>query len=260
MSGASPARHDRGVEIRVLHWNIHSWREPKAGASNLSDVVALVGNAEPDVVSLVEVNERWDGEAGSALAELAAATGYSPLFAPAFEYGSDGSEGGFGNALLSRLPILAMRQRQLTWPDTVYTGDERSEPRSLVLAKVGVPGGSDSAAVWVGSTHLPWQDAASRAGALGRLRGMAAGLDAPWLICGDFNLAADEWVDGVDDLAVAPFPAAPTCPADKPAVAIDYCVAAPGAELTGEVLDVAGSDHRPVLVRWRLPGAASIIV
>ncbi len=44
--------------LRMLHWNIHSWRDD-AGAPNYAAVAGLIRETAPDVVSLVEVRESW---------------------------------------------------------------------------------------------------------------------------------------------------------------------------------------------------------
>jgi endonuclease/exonuclease/phosphatase family metal-dependent hydrolase len=57
--------------VRMLHWNIHSWRDD-AGAPNHAAVTGLIRETAPDVVSLVEVGEPWG--APSALGGLAGVT------------------------------------------------------------------------------------------------------------------------------------------------------------------------------------------
>jgi endonuclease/exonuclease/phosphatase family metal-dependent hydrolase len=233
--------------VRFLHWNVHSWQDPRKGTSNVAAVIELVHQTDPDVVSLVEVDETW-GEPAR-LWQAADATGRVPVFSPVFEYGTDAPAGGFGNAILTRLPVLAVQQRQLTWPDTVYAGHEPSEPRALVLVRVATTAGP----IWVGSTHLPSGDADQRAAALRQLRRVVDALDGPGVVCGDFNASPDRWP------ADAPAPQTgrtrlrPTAPAGEPARAVDYAVAAPGLELTTDVLTVPGSDHLPVLVDVHLP-------
>jgi endonuclease/exonuclease/phosphatase family metal-dependent hydrolase len=46
-------------QLRVLHWNIHSWRDA-SGASNLEAIADLVSEINPHVVSLVEVTSRGE--------------------------------------------------------------------------------------------------------------------------------------------------------------------------------------------------------
>jgi endonuclease/exonuclease/phosphatase family metal-dependent hydrolase len=228
-------------QLRILHWNIHSWRD-MAGASNVAAVFGLVRDTDPHVVSLVEVDEPWGASAAGP--ELAGRLGYAWIFVPAFEYGHDTPAGGFGNALLTKLPVLVVRQRQLVWPTRLYDGTETSECRSVTLAKLGDPARS----FWVGSTHLPRDDADARMAALGRLTGIAHELDGHWLVCGDFNTPSSAWL-GSDSLFTAfPQPEQPTYPVGQPAEPIDYCIASPGLSVEVEVLPVAGSDHYPVLL------------
>lgn len=239
---------DRGPgddRLRILHWNIHSWRDT-SGGSNLAAIAALIGRAEPHVVSLTEVAEPW-GMAAS-VAELAGDR-YSWLFVPTFEFGRTAPAGGFGNALLTRLPILGAQQWQLLWPSRQYDGSEPSEPRAALFALLEF----GAAPVWVGTTHLPRNDPWARDKALDRLKALASGLGDRWLLCGDFNTSPSSWLGDGDPVTVSPDPPAATYPAADPVEPIDYCLASPGIALTAEVLPVAGSDHLPQLVRAHLP-------
>lgn len=248
----SDANPSLAEELRVLHWNIHSWLDP-TGAVNFDAVLQLIRESNPDVVSLVEVDETWGKP--SLLVELAGRTGYASVFAPIFEYGSASPTGGFGNALLSRLPLQAVIQRQLTWPTTVYNRTEPSEPRAVVLAQLRLPAGGTT---YIGSTHLPSKDAAARTAGLQRLRSIANGLAGPWLISGDFNTPASDWLDAADELVLAPDPGISTYPTSKPDIAIDYAIASSGSQARAEVLPVHGSDHLPVLITWQPPATGTV--
>jgi endonuclease/exonuclease/phosphatase family metal-dependent hydrolase len=178
---------------------------------------ALVRQTAPDAVSFVEVDEPW-GTPGT-LHKLAADCGYSWVFTPAFEFGSDEPAGGSGNALLTRLPIQAVQQWPLLWPPRVYEGSEPSEPRAVTLAALT----AGSAPVWIGTTHLPRSDGRARDDALKRLMVLARGLGDHWVICRDFNTPASEWVTGYPPVTVGPSSPQPTYPAVRPTEAIDYC-------------------------------------
>ena len=115
--------------------------------------------------------------------------GYTWIFSPAVEFGRDAPDRGYGNALLTRVPVRAVQQWRLTWPPRLYDGSEPSEPRSVILAEV--PFGTGTA--WIGSTHLPATDPAARACALDRLTELTAGLGRWWVICGDFNTPPATW-------------------------------------------------------------------
>jgi hypothetical protein len=133
--------------LRLLHWNIHSWRDG-AGEPNMNTVAELIEETKPHLVSLVEVDEEW--KETNTLDALAERCGYASVFTPAFEYGDDSPRGGFGNALLTTLPILTVRQRQLVWPVPAYDHTEPSEPRSVILARVDFHGVGG-----VGRKHAP---------------------------------------------------------------------------------------------------------
>jgi endonuclease/exonuclease/phosphatase family metal-dependent hydrolase len=161
--------------LRILHWNIHSWRDA-SDASSLEAIVDLVSETDPHVVSFVEVNEPWGMP--DSLNELANRLGYSWIFAPSFEFGRQTPAGGFGNALLTKLPILAVQQWQLLWPSRLYDGTESSEPRSVVFAKLGFV----LSPLWLGSTHLPRSDLQARANASRQLMALTQKLDGRWLV------------------------------------------------------------------------------
>jgi endonuclease/exonuclease/phosphatase family metal-dependent hydrolase len=228
--------------LRALHWNIHFWTDD-TGHSNVDTVADLINNLTPEVVSLVEVEE--SGHTTAHLDEVARRTGLASVFVPAFEFGSGLGHGGFGNAILTRLPILAVRQHHLISPPPLYDGSEPSEPRTLLLTRVRRPSGP----VWIGSTHLPRADTAARDKALRQLRAILAALPPPWLVLGDFNAAPASWLSDDATLASHPAPPAPTYPARAPDAPIDYCITPHDHHVHADVLAEPGSDHLPLLVR-----------
>ncbi len=243
-SGQDQYQADR---LRILHWNIHSWRDG-SGASNLDCVIDLIHASDPHVVSLVEVDEPW--KAASSLDKLADRCGYSSIFTPSFEFGQETPAGGFGNALLTKLPIVTVRQRHLVWPPKIYDGTEPSEPRTVVLAKLR----HSSQLFWMGSVHLPRNDPDTRNDALHRLVALTEGLDDQWLVCGDFNTPASSWLHHYRSVTMCPVPAQATYPADQPVEPIDYCIASPGVITKANVLLTSGSDHLPIIVFSQLAG------
>jgi endonuclease/exonuclease/phosphatase family metal-dependent hydrolase len=227
--------------VKLLHWNIHSWRDSR-GTPNVAAVTALIRATEPDVVSLVEVNEPWGAPA--TLAGIADECEYSWVFGPCLEYVDEEGQGGYGNALLTREPVTAVQQWRVFSPGRRYDGSEQSEPRIVLMARL--PSG-----FWVGSTHFPAGDPTARASAGRRLQGLIRQLDGPWLICGDFNAEPSACFADDGAFVVSRDLLRPTYPAGEPAVCIDYCIARPGMRVDSTVLDVAGSDHLPVLTTIR---------
>ncbi len=199
--------------MRVLHWNIHSWRDA-GGAPNHAAVERLISQTAPDAVSLVEVSESWG--APSQLAGLAERLSYHWVFVPALEFGGDPPSTGYGNALLTTRPVLAIQQWRIHTPAR-YENTEPSEPRTAVCARVEANGGPDGRAgldgpVWVLSTHLPASRASDRSRALTRFATLLRQLDGPWLACGDFNTPASAWLGELPGVTFCPDPPRPTFP------------------------------------------------
>ena len=231
------------MNLRVLHWNVHSWRDA-GGASNVTRIADLIRDTEPDVVSLVEVNEPWG--APEALASIAAETGYGWVFVPSIQFGEPPGRRGYGNALLSRVPVSDVQQVDVFTPPGSYDGSEESEKRSAVVARVG--------STWVGSTHFPAGSRRARKAAAAALLELLRGLSTPWIVCGDFNAAPSALFAGRTDLLrVHPDSGTPTFPAHRPRVPIDYFLTSPDVSVSASVLAAGGSDHLPVLGRCRMP-------
>jgi endonuclease/exonuclease/phosphatase family metal-dependent hydrolase len=164
--------------LRVLTLNI--WNRQGPWERRLELIRAGVRELEPDVIGLQEVIQVGDATQAH---EIAAQLGYHAAFGSAREYG-----GGvhFGNAVLSRWPILASRVFAL--PGT--TGDEH---RSLLVAELDTPHGKLPFFV----THLSWRlhhgfirerQVATIAAAVKR-EAPIAGL--PPILVGDFNAEPD---------------------------------------------------------------------
>lgn len=221
-------------QVRVLHWNVHSWRDAE-GKDNLRAVAEVIRETMPHAVCFVEVNEPW-GEP-SALAEVAAEGGYSWIFGPCLEF-QPADPRGFGNAVLARVPVTGVQQWRVFTPGSPYDGTEPTEPRTVLLARLALPG----APLWLGSTHFPASDQASRCIAADRLKSLLPRLPAPWIVCGDYNATRHELFGGELNT-----PAEATYPAHAPMRPIDYVLASDGLSVRTTVLRVEGSDHLPVL-------------
>jgi endonuclease/exonuclease/phosphatase family metal-dependent hydrolase len=213
----------------------------------LEHALEVAHAVEPHIISLVEVDEPWGMPA--TLAELGERSGYTWIFSPTFEFGSETTAGGFGNALLARIPIIACHHWHLVCPEKPYDGTEESEPRSVTLAKLRF----GSAQFWMGITHLPRNNAEARMTALHQLSMLSRQLHAPWIICGDFN-TPPSYLPADIGSNIAPDPAQPTYPSIRPTDPIDYCIFS--SEITAEarVLPVSGSDHLALLISPRFPG------
>lgn len=220
---------------RILHWNIHMWTDAD-GVDNVDRVTDVIGHADPDVVSLVEVDEPWGRP--SKLAQMADTLGYHWAFIPAFEYRE---AGGFGNAILAKQPLDNVQQWQLL-PPMLYDGTEPTEPRAVVLAQITTTAGP----LIVGSTHLPRSDDQHRKHASNRLLDLLRAVAEPFIVCGDFNQPPSTWVP--TDVTTAPDPPMPTYPAAAPRESIDYCLASGLTIQSAATIDNAASDHLPIVI------------
>lgn len=174
--------------MRVLTYNIHGWRTPTPEAAlNLDAVEQVIGDAEADLVGLNEVFHPWPTDEGPALAALAARLGLYFAFGPAMKAEQSPSGVPYGNALLSRWPILAYAAHRLG------VGTD-GEPRGLLEARVRLPNGRP---LTLYVTHLDHRSEALR---LEQWRAALTWLTRergrPHLVIGDFNaLSARDYPD-----------------------------------------------------------------
>ncbi len=221
--------------MKILHWNIHGWADAD-GVDNVDRVIDLVREVDPDVISLVEVDEDWGDPAK--LRRVAETLDYCWAFVPAFEYRE---EGGFGNALLSKTPFVSFQQWHLL-PPSLYDGSENSEPRT---ALVGCVEARPSLAI--GSTHLSRSDRTMRRAACDKLLELSGlGDTQAWIVCGDFNQPAEEWIDSVQ---TTPRTHPATYPAKSPTERIDYVIFNRITPPRLEALSSDASDHLPITAK-----------
>ncbi|HYP99203.1 MAG TPA: endonuclease/exonuclease/phosphatase family protein [Polyangiaceae bacterium] len=180
--------------LRVATINV--WNKSGPWLSRLPLIRRELKRLQPEIVGLQEVLRfRPDSAAGDPLTvhndqltEIADGLGYQLAYSVASDYGNGLK---FGNALLSRHPIIAERSFQLP-------GSESGETRSLLYALCQTPHGSLPVFV----THLNWKFhqglirqrqvvfIADRVAELSPI----GGAELPPVLMGDFNAApeADE--------------------------------------------------------------------
>jgi endonuclease/exonuclease/phosphatase family metal-dependent hydrolase len=136
-SGTRCANRQPSV-VRVLQFNIRAGLSG-SGSVDPKQIAAEIAAARPDLVSLNEVDSDTLRTRVDEPALLAEATGLHAVFGPNIMY--DG--GRFGNAILSRYPVLETHNLRL--PET-----SGQEPRGLLTVIVRV----DGRRVWFSSAHL----------------------------------------------------------------------------------------------------------
>jgi endonuclease/exonuclease/phosphatase family metal-dependent hydrolase len=134
--------------MRIVTYNIHGWRtaENRPNLSGVGDVLEHIG---PDIIGLNEVYypRVVEGSEKPALEALAERLGMHYVFGAALRWPAqdDMPEDAYGNALLSRWPVIASAAHHLTSKeeDPQHLLDTREE-RGLLEGRILLPGGGTS--------------------------------------------------------------------------------------------------------------------
>jgi len=175
--------------IRVLTYNIHGWRTTD-GRPNLNAIADVLTATKADIIGLNEVYypRVVDGDTRPALAALAERLGMHFVFGPCLRWPAQNHmpADAYGNALLSRWPIIASAAHHLTPKEE----DQQQllaqkEQRGLLEGRILLPS-KETFTVYV--THLDHTDEAARLLQL-RVARQWLGRDRnrPHLLMGDFN-------------------------------------------------------------------------
>lgn len=247
-----------GRAVRVLVYNVHAGKDA-SGADNLARVAALVRSVDADVVLLQEVDRRTERSGRvDQPATLARLTGYAAAFGRTLDY----QGGEYGIALLSRWPIV----RDTLVPLPIEPPQARAggsyEPRGALIVTVAAPGGAPLAIV---NTHLDAsRDDAWRRQEIRTVLAIADSLRAagtPTLVGGDLNSTPESAVQEAvragglrDAWTECGRGDGLTYPADSAIKRIDYLYLTGGATCAEATVPRSdASDHRPLLVRVRVP-------
>lgn len=225
-------------ELRVLTFNIHHG-ETIAGAIDLETMAAVINSAKPDLVALQEVDVRTGRVGGVDLAaKFGELCGMESYFAKAMDY--DGGE--YGNAVLSKYPIVESDLRKL--PST-----RDHEPRVAAECLIALPNDT----IRFISTHFdhmsdrPDRPAQARTLLLAYINDTKSSI-----LAGDLNDTPDSETLKIlqQHWAISGATNAFSSPADAPQRKIDYILYAPQDTwqvVHSEVLPAAVSDHLAVL-------------
>ena len=186
--------------MKIMTYNIRGWRKMD-DQPNLDAVGDVIAALQPDIVGLNEVfhphgigdsdsngaktNEIENAQHEPALARLAHRLGMTYVFGPCLRWPAQNNmpASAYGNAILSRWPILASAGHHLT-------AIEGKEQRGLLEARIKLPEGRSFT---VYQTHLGYSDEDMR---LIQLRSVRAWTvrdrNRPHVVMGDFN-AISRW-------------------------------------------------------------------
>jgi endonuclease/exonuclease/phosphatase family metal-dependent hydrolase len=257
---ASQAQAELPREIRVITYNIHHG-EGTDRKLDLPRIAKALLATKPDVVALQEVDQKTRRAEGvDQPAELARLTGMAVVFGRNIDY--DG--GGYGTAVLTRLPVRSHESVKLK---SFYASTpQHAEQRAVQVVELG---DKETPGLLFLCTHLDYRpkdderfNSAITINELVRKRG-----DAPVIIAGDFNAMpesrvirefAKEWkIVGFTGSASEAKPQAAllTFPSRLPDRWIDYVMIRPVDRwqvVEARVLDEpVASDHRPLLAVLR---------
>ena len=263
MTKPAPGPDQPPIPVRLVTFNIRHGvgRDERYDLPRLAKVLQA---ADADVICLQEV-DRYYGERSEDVDQsllLSRALGMQLAWGPAIDEPRDGDRPGreYGNALLSRLPILISDVHPLPGGD---------EPRSALRTLLELDGGT----LWVTTTHLTRSGGKERAEQLATVAGLHTGAMQAGVIVGDFNttpdapelealrpLFTDAWTLAYDrqDRSGWRFwqhDGGYTHPAGTPHRRIDQVWVTAGVAVTSAlVLDGQGaSDHEPLVVDLEIP-------
>jgi endonuclease/exonuclease/phosphatase family metal-dependent hydrolase len=254
-------------EIRVVTYNIRHG-EGMDHKIDLPRIAKVIVAAKPDIVALEEVDQGTNRASGvDQPAEFARLTGMQAVFGHNIDF--DG--GGYGTAVLTKLPI---RSRESVKLKSYYKSTaEHAEQRGVQVLELGEKEGPGLLFL---CTHLDYRPAEDeRMNSAATINGLMKKRGAELaIIAGDFNANPDSrpiremakewkiagWKEGAETEVGgsggdAKSKEIVTFPADKPDHCIDYVMCRPAdswkvVEL--RVLDEpVASDHRPVLAVLR---------
>jgi len=178
MAACATTRGDSaGPRLKLVTFNI--WHNQGDWAARLLLLVAALRAADPDIIGLQEVLE--DDAVGlpnQAQTLADALGGYDVHFVST---DAEGSGRRYGNALLSRLPVVGFDTRRL---------EPLDDYRTAVRVRIAL----DGRTVDVINTHLAWQEdaAAVRARQIQDVVSMLPQDGTPLIIMGDFNAVQED--------------------------------------------------------------------
>ena len=246
----------KGQSLRVMTYNIYGARATSpANAADLDAIAEVIRRQNPDFVTLNEVDvfTNRTGKDVHQARDLAEKLGMEWHFSKAID--RDGGE--YGDAVLSKYPILEKRSYRLP-----CAAEQPGEDRSLCVIRVQIDGKD----LYVASTHLDHLSGdASRlvqATEIRRIRDTE--LEGNLILCGDLNaIPSSNVIATMTSFLTNTGPIDQyTFPSDDPSRKIDYIMYAPiehfgvqNCQVVSrgdqQVDGVDASDHRPVIADIR---------
>jgi endonuclease/exonuclease/phosphatase family metal-dependent hydrolase len=239
--------------LRVLTYNIHH-AVGKDGNLDLGRIASVISAANPDIVSLQEVDKNVPRSGTvNQVNQLAQLTGMQSYFGKARNL--NGGEYGNGVLVRSGIDIVSTTNHQLPNPDNV-------EPRAVVEMSLSLDSNPGTTEFKFFATHLMHDSSAGRIDSVQYINGLVSGSSTPSILAGDmnfnpgspaFNIASNQWTDATNI----------SNSGKNRANQIDYIfyrsntawnVSTAGQFIINPTTNVA-SDHHPLLAVLELPDA-----
>ncbi len=229
------------ISLRVLSYNIHHG-EGIDGKLDLSRIAHVIRSVQPDLVALQEVDQKVKRSLGvDQPAELARLTEMNVAFGGNIEL----QGGHYGNAILSRFPIVQHKNQSLPNVDD-------GEQRGVLVAKISVP--KLASPLHLLATHLDHRrNDEERVQSAKAINDSIEHNSRPALLMGDLNdVIGSETLTRLETVwKRTNGEAMPTIPVGKPSRQIDFILFHPADRwrvIQTRVLDEAvASDHRAIL-------------
>lgn len=175
--------------IKILTFNIHGWLTMEQ-KPNVERVAAVIRQTQADIIGLNEVfyPRTIDNGNSPALVDLAKTLGMHFVFGPCMRWPVQDNlpADAYGNALLSRWPIIASAAHHLTpKEEKLQQVVANKEPRGLLEGRILL---SNNEPLTVYVTHLDHSDEAARLAQLRTMRTWTSrDRNRPHVVMGGFN-------------------------------------------------------------------------
>lgn len=235
------------MNLTAMTYNIQSGRDLSRDL-NIDHAASVIRAVHPDFVALNEVRSHTQdvGNVNQAW-ELGRLTGYYPLFGRSI----DVSGGEYGNAFLTRLPLVEREVVHI--PDPVRQSEKSWYEHRTILRAV-LDAGGRRLTVLVSHFGLAPEEARS---AVDTVLALLDRTKTPVILLGDFNLRPGDAIlrplmDALADTAGGR-EAPKTFPSDRPNEKIDYIFVSKDIKvLSLKSKNTQMSDHRPLIARLAL--------
>lgn len=226
-------------ELRLATWNIHR-AVGRDGRRDLARTAQVIGELASDILGLQEVDNRIHRR-GNDLERLQDLTGMAIVAGPTLQR----PEGDYGNALLTRLPVLAVERHDISV--------RQREPRGILIVDLNWQGEIIRVAV----THLGLGSGERRIQIRRLIECLSQGGKRALILMGDFN----EWLFWGRPMRwlhrrFGPSISPATFPSRWPFLRLDHILSDPPERLTAKIshkspLAVIASDHLPLTAGYR---------